>query len=312
MRFHQIFGVETTGNALSDTLPNFFILGAAKAGTTTLYDLLRRHPDVYLPPGKEPHFFDRDGLFSRGLGYYDATFYGREAMGKRARGDATPSYFGYAEWVAPRIAEAYGTHAPKFIVILRDPVDRAYSHYRHRVRNGLEPESFAAALEAENDRLAANPREWIGYFRNGLYSRALSVFWQHFGRDAMLVVRFENLVAEQQQVGRRVFAFLDVEPNVALKVSSTRNAAGVQRWMWLRRKVLGPSALKALFRPLVPPRVRRSLKYAVLTHLVRHEDNPPMPADVERALRARYAGEIDRLEAMLGWDLASWRGAAGT
>jgi hypothetical protein len=291
----------------AETLPNFFICGAAKAGTTTLYELLRQHPEVYLPAVKEPHFFDRDTEFAKGLAHYDARHYGAAAAGRKARGDATPAYLGFAEWVAPRIAETFPRGGLKFIVSLRDPVARAYSHYRHRVRNGRELESFADALAAEADRLADNPREWCGYFQDGLYSGFLEVFFRHFGRESVLILRFDDLIRDHSAVLRDVCAFLAIRQGVPIEAPERSNAAGIPRSLWLRERVRRPGAWRHLVRPFVPSRARGALRAWALKALVRRVPNPPMPAEIERELRGRYADEIDRLENLLGWDLSAWR-----
>ena len=109
-------------------LPNFLIIGAAKSGTTALYDLLKQHPQVYLPFDKEPLFFSRDDYFAQGAEWY-AERYFKEGESFRARGEATPHYLYWAEKVAPRIARTFGGRPPKFIAIFRDPVQRAYSWY---------------------------------------------------------------------------------------------------------------------------------------------------------------------------------------
>ncbi|MSP81995.1 MAG: hypothetical protein EXQ94_03430 [Alphaproteobacteria bacterium] len=292
---------------LAGTLPNFFVPGAAKAGTTTLFDLLRQHPDIYLPKEKEPHFFDKDDSYCQGLGYYDATFYGNRALGKRARGDATPSYLHHAAFVAPRIAAAYGSRTPRFVVVLRDPVARAFSHFRHRQRNGREPGSFADALGKEGTRLAENPLGWAGLFRDGLYSRFLEPYWGLFGREAMLVVRFEELADRPEVIVRDVCRFLGVDDTAPISTGVTSNVASQPRSFWLRRMVERRAIWKDVVKPFLPARVRKRLKRRMRDANLRPAPRATIPLDVDRELRARYAEEFDRLETLLGWDLTSWR-----
>jgi hypothetical protein len=136
---------------LLKNLPNFFLLGAAKAGTTSLYHCLKQHPQVFMPANKEPRFFDRDEFYQEGLSVYlNRHFKGSEIY--PARGEATPAYH-RPEKVIPRMKKAYGRLSPKFLIILRDPVERAWSHYLHRVFFTLEEESFEHALKLEKSRI---------------------------------------------------------------------------------------------------------------------------------------------------------------
>jgi hypothetical protein len=108
-------------------LPNSFILGAAKCGTTSLYYYLKQHPEIYLPKDKEPHFFDNDVFWNEGVD----VFLRRHFQGAQrfpARGESTPAYFHRWEKVIPRIKAVYSDVIPKFIAIFRYPVERAFSH----------------------------------------------------------------------------------------------------------------------------------------------------------------------------------------
>ena len=130
-------------------MPNFLIIGAMKSGTTALYYYLEQHPQVYMSPVKEPNFFcseeNSDGDFATRLGAYQDLF--RDVSGEKAIGEASHCYL-YEPEAAARIQE-YITDA-KLIAVLRDPVDRAYSHFLHMVRNGSEPlTDFALALREE-------------------------------------------------------------------------------------------------------------------------------------------------------------------
>ena len=137
-------------------LPDFVILGAQKAGTTSLYAYLCAHPDVRAAARKEVHYFDLN--YARGATWYRSMFplaagLARERRGGRRVlvGEASPYYLFY-----PLAAERAGAVVPsaQLIVLLRDPVERAWSHYRHEVKAGREPLEFEAALAAEPTRLA--------------------------------------------------------------------------------------------------------------------------------------------------------------
>jgi hypothetical protein len=112
-----------------------------------------------LPRSKEPHFFDSDASWNQGIETYLKRYY-RHAESYLTRGDATPGYFHCYQKAIPRMLEIYKDQPPKFILIFRDPVKRAWFHYLHRVRNGVEKEAFERALALEEERLQENPNLW--------------------------------------------------------------------------------------------------------------------------------------------------------
>jgi hypothetical protein len=138
-------------------IPNMFILGAAKAGTTTLYNLLKQHPQVFLSFDKEPMFFSRDDYYSRGIEWYIDTFF-KNSGEFTIRSEATPHYLYWAKKVSARIHAVYASQPIKFLVILRNPIQRAYSWYWNMVSEGRESLSFLDALLAEERRIRENWR----------------------------------------------------------------------------------------------------------------------------------------------------------
>ena len=179
------------------TMPNFFIVGAQKAGTTSLYHYLDQHPQVYMSPIKEPYFFDHE-MDSEGevvrrdfgghrqpprfanIGEYSALFEG--VQNERAIGEATPLYI-----YAPGAPERIERHAPgaKAIALLRHPADRAYSAFLHAVRIGAEPlTDFAQALREEPFRVR-NGWHYVFHYRSrGLYYQQLNHLYEVFGTGA--------------------------------------------------------------------------------------------------------------------------------
>ena len=131
-------------------LPNFFILGAPKCGTTAVAKILSEHADVYVPPEKEVRFFSDDALYAQGLSYLVDRF--AEAGDVKIRCDASPQYI-YNRKVISRMQDAYGEdfRQLKFMVMLRDPVDRAYSAYWMAIRYGWEERNFDEAIDLVNE-----------------------------------------------------------------------------------------------------------------------------------------------------------------
>ena len=214
--------VWTYGKATSAIrpLPGFLILGAQKAGTTALYAYLRRHPHINGPSWKEVSFFDRH--WTRGEAWYRGNF----PNVLRARGDlvgeASPSYLFHP--LAPRRVAELVPDA-RLIALVRNPVDRAYSHYHHEVALGREPLSFEGALAAEEERtageeerLVAEPRyfshAWWNYTyqARGRYAEQLERWLEVFPREQLLILPSEELLGEPERAHVRVLEFLGAEP----------------------------------------------------------------------------------------------------
>ena len=191
--------------------PNFFVLGAAKCGTTTLHEVLAAHPHIFMTKEKEPRFFDDDTYYTRGLDRYLRDHF-RGAAGFKARGEASPTYLRSGK-ARDRIRGDLGEDL-RFVVILRDPVKRAWSAYLQECRYGAETESFERALELEPSRLSVGRPAWTTYFRGGLYARQLRVWFEAFPREHFLVLLTEDLAERPNAVARQVFAFLEVDPDV--------------------------------------------------------------------------------------------------
>jgi Sulfotransferase domain len=200
-------------------LPDFLILGAQKAGTTALYAYLRWHPDLTGPSWKEVSFFDRH--YARGASWYRGHF----PLRPRGRivGEASPGYLFHP--LAPKRVQETVAGA-RLIVLLRDPVDRALSHYHHEVALGREPLSFEEALDAEEERtrgeeerLVRDPSHFshawwdFTYVARGRYAEQLERWLAVFPREQLLVLASEQLAADTAATFARVLDFLGAPPH---------------------------------------------------------------------------------------------------
>lgn len=201
-------------------MPNFFVVGAQKAGTTSLYHYLDQHPEIYMSPAKEPFFFDHE-IDSSGrlirqkfgrrslsrkprfatIGEYQALFDGvRE---EKAIGEASPLYI-YAPGTAERI-KRYVPEA-RIVALLRNPADRAYSAFLYAVRIGVEPlTDFAQALEDEDRRIRDNWHYVYRYRDRGLYCRQLKAYFDVFGPERIGLWLYEDLKDDPQEISRSVY-----------------------------------------------------------------------------------------------------------
>jgi hypothetical protein len=202
-------------------LPDFLVLGAQKAGTTALYAYLGRHPQITGPSWKEVSYFDRH--YARGEGWYRGNFPNRARTRGKLVGEASPSYLFH-----PLAPQRVRTLVPevRLVALVRNPVDRALSHYHHEVALGRERLSLEDALDAEperlrgeEDRLVADPsyfsREWWShtYKARGRYAEQLERWLDVFPRDRLLILPSEDLGADPEAAHARVLEFLGAPPH---------------------------------------------------------------------------------------------------
>ena len=220
------------------TMPNFLLIGAAKAGTTALYDYLKQHPQVYMSPLKETNFFALAGdpLDFRGPGddrtinhWSKTTLEGYQIEytwvdGEKAIGEASPLYL-YSPKAPPCIRE-YISDA-KLIAILRHPIERAYSAYLHMLRDGRETlTDFRQALEAEDARIRDHWEHIWHYKRMGLYGEQLQRYYDIFDPDQIKVYLYDDFCSDPGKVMRDLFFFLGVDEDFNPDMSSKPNVSG--------------------------------------------------------------------------------------
>jgi Sulfotransferase domain len=205
-------------------LPDFVVIGAPKCGTTFFYNLLIKHPHVEPAACKEPNYFEL--LFDEGIEWYRHCFPRPRWKGgrKTVTGEATPSYL-YHPHVPERMAEVI-PHV-RLIALLRNPVDRTYSAYFHRMRGGKEARTFEETIEASLD----GPRS--GHLSRAIYVDHLLHWSRYYSDEQMLVLKSEDLFGRTPEILKRVLDFLglpDWEPD-ASEVLEKRNTGGYERKM---------------------------------------------------------------------------------
>ncbi len=188
--------------------PNFIIAGTQKGGTTSLQYYLDEHPALCMSEKKEIHFFDLN--FDKTIDWYLKHF--ENCNENMIAGEATPYYMFHPE-VAKRIYQTLP--GVKIIFVLRDPTQRAWSHYWHEVVKGRETLSFERALELEEQRINSDPaaHQYKSYRSRGEYSRQIQPFMELFGKDQILILLSEELRSAPESNLKRIFEFLNVDPD---------------------------------------------------------------------------------------------------
>jgi hypothetical protein len=272
-------------------LPNFLVIGSMKAGTSSLYQYLRLHPEVFMPKTQEIHFFS-DHNWHRGLRWYEKQFAGGENA--VAIGDNSPAYA-----MQPRHSEAPErarriVPEARLVYLIRQPVERMVSHYHHRRVSGGETRPIETALREEPD-----------YLDTSRYAYQIERWLELFPREQLLVVTQDEMRENRRDFLRRVYGFIGVDPDWwspelsgAWNVSETRK---LQRAVVKHLLRIGPLRNAA---QQLPGPLRDILRLAT------HRD----PPEVEIAISDEFAAElaerlrpdVARLRAYMGAGFTGW------
>jgi len=320
-------------------LPNAFVIGAPRSGTTSLYEYLNAHPDVYMSPVKEPDFFSypsldavhrpepgdplppeecarRQTALKADLDRYKALFEG--ASGEKIRGEASAIYLGH-----PTAAEHLRRYVPdaRLIAILRNPVERVHSHYIHAKRiyaeyssntetSGKTGPGLEAEFNAVVDRVCrdgmpepgvTDPEVWV---RSGFYFQHLTRFRSPFPEEQLRVYLFEDLVRDPKGLMADIYRFLDVDASFQLPTTAAFNASVVPRNRGLFRLFTTRNPIMRFARSISPAFLRG---VAMQTrNRVLASGKPTLEPELRRKLAGIYHEDIKQLQGLLGRDLSVW------
>jgi hypothetical protein len=288
-------------------IPNFVVIGAAKAATTSVHAWLSQHPQIFLPKQKELHFFagawlrencngpgDRRVLQNLPPDWGSYLAHYRGVSDELAIGDISPSYF---SWWPSRDAIRDKLGRPRIVLLLRNPVDKAFSQYMHLVRDGRETLTFWDALHAEPQRIEKGYGALWRYLESSLYAERTERFLETFGPTQMKVLLFDELLRSPHDFMRDLLTFVGVDPGVPIETSEARNRSGRPRSRALATLVNSPS-LRAAARAVLPS--------ALVTRLGRRVTKlntgvkPEIDSRSIEWLSERIAPDLRRLESLLG------------
>jgi hypothetical protein len=285
------------------TLPTFLIIGAMKGGTTSLHGYLRQHREVFMPERKELNFFldeyagppidpPEERNWSRGLTWYEQQFAGAE--GELAVGEASPNYSRYPTY--PGVAERIAAVVPKvkLIYLVRNPIDRVFSHYLHDLANGREQRPLHIAVRRD-DRYLAPSR----------YATQLEHYFRVFSPGQMLLLKADDLLARRAETVRRVLEFIGVNGNVHLRLDFEAHRSSEK----LERTRALTFARQSRYRRVVPRPIRRRLRQLLANPL----DTSKIEVDGETRefLVTQFAPGVRRLSDLAGEDFGRTWGIEG-
>jgi hypothetical protein len=294
------------------TLPNFLVIGAAKAGTTSLYHYLDEHPQVFMSPVKETNYFAYHGspsdLKSRGQSATDFSYVDPVPPDERFR-YRTPAEYeelfagaGHAEAigeVSPLYLEspvaAANIHRTipevRLIASLRDPVERAWSDYMLQVRYGRVSTDFRTAFDPESH-----------YVRMGFYARLLEPYYARCAREQIRIVLFEDFTRNPMGVMCELYRFLGVDKDFAPNVSERHNVGLFPRSETLNA-FFTSQRLRRLLLPVVPRGLKKTMRRVRSLNL---GPPPQFPAELQANLRELYREDVLSLQDLIGRDLSEW------
>jgi len=293
--------------------PDFFCIGAQKSGTTTLHEWLTQSEEVGLPWTKETHFFRDEERFSKGQNWYFQQFKDT-SLRTKIFGEVDPEYMYFPE-CSERISST--CDAPKLIIVLREPISRALSHYRMSQRRGYETLTFHDALFEETSRLQNGDRFskiHHSYIDRGLYAKQIEKIMYQLPKSRLLVLKFEDLYASQDSSVKAlnlICDFIGISSNgITCDVSVKHNEAAVPRFVFLRDIIYGQGKLKKSVNRLISS---RELKIRIMKFFDRLNtktlDNNSSLLKVDHCpdfVYEMFINDLCKLQSMVDVDVSHW------
>ena len=293
-------------------LPNFLIAGASKSGTSSLYHYLRQHPDIFLSNiQKEGRYFSQmpgnyqgpgdkniDASLNKDLNSYQKLF--NDYKNEKAIGDISPDYLYFYEKAIPLIKKTLGENT-KIILILRSPVDRAFSSYMHFKRDRREMFTFEESLEKEEERKTKN---WIWawqYKNSGLYYSQVKAYLDNFENTQVII--FEDFKTDPQLVLTQICNFLEVSSDFIFDTSHKYNVSGDPKNKMLYQLESSKNLIRFI-KKIVPQKVISKVKknWTGEKQMVKSEMNP----ETREKLIEFFREDVVKLQDLIHKDLSHW------
>lgn len=298
-------------------LPDFLIIGAAKAGTTSIHYYLQQHPEIFMSPVKDTFFFNFNGNDPDFSGPDDNAWYKEraiinfadyqtlfaEAKANTVIGESCAGYL-YDASAAKNIQQRLPD--VRLIAILRDPVERAYSSFLQQVRDGYETTTdFAEALDMEAQRRDQNWRPIWHYENRGRYYQQIEAYLKLFDSTKLQILLYDDLQQDPVTMLKKIFTFIEVDASFEPDISLRHNRAGIPSSRFLFQKMMTPNLLKSVVKPFVPAGLRRKMRAAVTeSDALLHR--PELSDEIRARLIDGYKADILKLQSLINRDLSHW------
>lgn len=287
--------------------PNFIGVGAIKAGTTSLYAMLKEHPEVFMSEVKELNYFNEDSYQKENFMSYYKHF--ENANGHKVIGEITPLYL-YGKNTPRRIYELLGEDV-KIIIILRNPIERALSHYKMNLRNKNkeEPLTFEEAFYREKEEIGLdekNASKFVRYFTISLYSEQVKRYMELFPN--IKIILFEEFINNSNNIQKEIFEFLEIE-NCNMEVPKVHVGHGSKVKYFKVYKILqGIDDRLNQFKLFKKNNKIRKIKRKIKIWFVTEDKNKTeVSEEFKQVLRNYYYEDICALEKLIHRDLSVWK-----
>ena len=289
---------------LLEIKPEYFVVGTAKAGTTSLFKYFLDHPQVFVPPNKETYFFGEhcyEDSKIETIKEYQKIF--RSAVSGEKCVEVSTSYL-YSQQAACEIKE-YNPDA-KIMIILRNPVDRAFSNYKYKLKTGKEDcNNFEEALSREENRISAGLPYGFHYTGMGLYYNQVKRYFDIFDKENVLVLLFDELKSDPALFYEKINCFMGIKPLTSFNTSKKVNKSGAARSKLIMRVLNDDSFLKKMVKRIVPKDKQRHVS-GFLKDLNISNKKILMKTGTKNRLKEFFHDDIMKLESCINKDLSSW------
>lgn len=284
---------------MNDKMPTLFVVGAAKSGTTTICHLLNQHEHVFFPEIKEPHFFCYEEI--KNNYYYKSPIYSNlnqylnlytQANKNQILGDGTVHYLYY-----PKTAQNIYTLSPnaKIIIIIRNPIDRAFSHYLMDIKTGVHNNSFLEILKNKEKY----EKFYIEYVELGLYSKQIQKYIDIFGKKNVKIFTFEKMKNEMPKLINDILSFTNLKEKNDIDFNEKKNTYKkpniLVKWLYKNRRI------RLFIRDILPQKV-----ITFIYKLFFSFNKPKIDNESKQILSNIYKNDIIETSRLINIDLSTW------
>lgn len=300
-------------------IPNFLIVGAAKSGSTSLYQYLSQHQEVFMPVNKEPNYFvaeyqqkmtkdcpsyniDMQRMVFDENAYYN--LFKDAKSNHKAIGEASVTYLFKPEFAVPKIKKELGD--PKIIIILRNPIKRAFSHYSYACELGLENLSFGQAIDAENFRLENNWSSTFAYLNQGLFYSQVKAYKNAFTNVHILIL--DDFIKDKQFELQKIYNFLGIDSKFKNSFEEKFNVSGIAKNKLLHKFLVHDDLVKNKIKPIASLFVSdvKLRKFARKLRTMNQGDKLLISEYDNQKLKEIYKDDINALSKLLNLDITKW------
>jgi len=294
-------------------LPNFLIVGAAKSGTTSLYYYLKEHPEICISKNIKETFFFTGKDFkdvnkeSCNYGRYAVTSLERYKLlfnhcgNKKVRGEVCVAYLFFYKESIQNIKKILSDKV-KIIIVLRNPIDRAFSNYLHHVRDGCEKETFEKALSLEKER--KRKKWWWGYYliEAGMYYDQVKAYLENFSE--VKIYLYDDLKKDPLSLVQDIYRFLEVNDSFTPKSLGIKyNVSGIPKNRFFYEIIFKSNPIKSVITPFIPRNLREKIIAIASQKLLK---KPQMKPETREYLKELYQEDVLKLQGLIKKDLTHW------